>query len=373
MSRIAIVGVTQRRNTESFGGAAVVAVNLANHFFHRGFPVEVFIFTGTEVTSFPFPFDTGVTIRRLPARSAAMQLMALVTRLLSTQPAHIIAIGNKANALAAMAVATPGMRSCLWATVHHSLAQEIAGWSRSRRRRRLHRWTRIHHRAAGVIAVSVGLADEFRQLTGIAKSKLHVIYNPIVDETLAHRMARDAIHPWLDDDTFPLLLGVGRLTEQKDFATLIRAFAQVHARRPSRLLIIGEGEQRDSLLHLASQLGISACVDLAGFKSNPLPFMRRARLLVSSSRWEGFGNVLVEALCCGTPIVSTDCPHGPREVLDDGRFGRLVPVGDARALAEAILSSLDEQPCPTALQERGREFSIEASGDRYLQLMGLTD
>jgi glycosyltransferase involved in cell wall biosynthesis len=101
--------------------------------------------------------------------------------------------------------------------------------------------------------------------------------------------------------------------------------------------------------------------------------MRKARLLVSSSRWEGFGNVLVEALCCGTPVVSTDCPHGPRELLADGRFGRLVPVGDATALADAILDALNNRPCTRDLQERGRHFSIEASGDRYLQVMGLTD
>jgi glycosyltransferase involved in cell wall biosynthesis len=371
--RIAILGVTQRGNTMSFGGAPVVAVNLANHFVHRGFPVEVLIFTRPGITAFPFPFDAAVTIRRLTARSTAMQLIELVSGLLRARPGHLIAIGNKANALAAMAVAIPGVRSALWATLHHSLASEIAGWSDARRRRRLRRWGRINARAAGVIAVSAGLADEFRRLTSVSMASLHVIHNPVVDAALEQRMTMAASHPWLDDDAAPLLLGVGRLTEQKDFATLIRAFAQVHSRRPSRLLIIGEGEQRDSLSDLARELGVSACVDLAGFKPNPLPFMRKARLLVSSSRWEGFGNVLVEALCCGTPVVSTDCPHGPRELLADGRFGRLVPVGDATALADAILDALNNRPCTRDLQERGRHFSIEASGDRYLQVMGLTD
>jgi glycosyltransferase involved in cell wall biosynthesis len=201
--------------------------------------------------------------------------------------------------------------------------------------------------------------------------RARVAYNPIVDADLAARAREPAVHPWFVSGGPPVILGVGRLTGQKDFATLISAFALVRGRRPCRLLVIGEGEERERLAALAESLGVQDGLDLAGFQPNPLPFMREARLLVMSSRWEGFGNVLVEALYCGTPVVSTDCPHGPREVLADGRFGRLVPVGDPRALAEAIVASLDEESDPRCLRARAETFSAASSADAYLMAMGV--
>jgi glycosyltransferase involved in cell wall biosynthesis len=185
-------------------------------------------------------------------------------------------------------------------------------------------------------------------------------------------LAERPAHPWLTAGGPPVVLGVGRLTAQKDFATLIGAFALVRKRRSARLLIIGEGEERARLLGLVSLLGLRDSVDLPGFEPNPLPSMRAAHLLVMSSTWEGFGNVLVEALYCGTPVVSTDCPHGPREILADGDYGRLVPVRDREALAVAILDTLDEAPDRQKLQRRAADFSVERSGDRYRETLGLT-
>jgi glycosyltransferase involved in cell wall biosynthesis len=368
---IAFVGLTQRENTRAFGGAPVVVVNLANELVGRGIRVDILVFTRRGVTEFPFPFDPRVDVHYLRAQSKAGLSCQVVRHLLRIRPSVMLAVGTKANRLCARATRIPGVGAELWATFHHSLSSEMAGWDSRRCRRRIRLWRRILRRAKGLIAVSRGVANDFVEVTGIDRSKVAVVYNPIIDPGIEARAEESAGHPWLTDSGPPVILGVGRLTEQKDFATLVSAFALVRGQRPSRLLIIGEGEERARLQSLAAMLGVSKAVHLAGFQANPLPFMREARLLVMSSRWEGFGNVLVEALYCGTPVVSTDCPHGPREVLADGDLGRLVPVGDPRALAEAIAKALDEEPDPPRLRAHAQVFSTARSADAYLEKIGL--
>jgi glycosyltransferase involved in cell wall biosynthesis len=165
----------------------------------------------------------------------------------------------------------------------------------------------------------------------------------------------------------PVILGVGRLTVQKDFPTLIRAFARVRQKRNARLLILGEGELRSELNALVAELGLQADVALPGFVENPFVFMRHASLFVLSSAWEGFGNVLVEAMACGMPVVSTDCPSGPAEILQNGKWGRLVPVGDVQALSEALLATLEESTHPD-VAARAAECSVDRAVEGYLRV-----
>jgi glycosyltransferase involved in cell wall biosynthesis len=165
------------------------------------------------------------------------------------------------------------------------------------------------------------------------------------------------------------VLGAGRLTAQKDFATLLSAFALAKERQPLRLIILGEGELRDPLQALASELGVAPEVRFPGFVENPYAFMSRSRVFVLSSAWEGFGLVLVEAMACGTPVVSTDCPAGPAEILEGGKYGRLVPVGDAIALAEAILATLAGPIPADVLRRRADDFSLEKIGAEYLRVL----
>jgi len=166
-----------------------------------------------------------------------------------------------------------------------------------------------------------------------------------------------------------VLLAVGRLVPQKDYPTLLRAFARVRSVEQVRLVILGEGRQRRSLERLVRRLGIADAVQLPGYVDNPYAYMAHAAAMVLSSAWEGIGNVLIEALACGCPVVSTDCPGGTAEVLGHGAYGKLVAVGDVDALAQAMAEILSETPDRERLRARAQEFSIDHIADSYLAVL----
>jgi glycosyltransferase involved in cell wall biosynthesis len=230
--------------------------------------------------------------------------------------------------------------------------------------------------ADAVVAVSDGVADDLAGHAGIPRGRITTIYNPVVGPYVAQLAEAPVDHPWLAEGGPPLILGIGMLKPQKDFETLIRAFARLRADRPARLLILGdirkgnkEAGYRDSLVALTSDLGVGDDVGFPGFVDNPFAFLSRAGLFVLSSRWEGLAIVLIEALACGCPVVSTDCPSGPAEILERGRYGRLVPVGDVVALAAAMRATLEHPPQPEALRRRAEAFTVERAVQRYVDLM----
>jgi glycosyltransferase involved in cell wall biosynthesis len=223
--------------------------------------------------------------------------------------------------------------------------------------------------ADAIVAVSNQVGEDLVAVTGLPRRAVKTIYNPVVDDLLRSQAAEPLSHPWFNPDEPPVIIGVGRLAEQKDFATLIRAFAHVRAKRSVRLLILGEGRQRDLLQDLAQQLNVQADLAMPGFVDNPFQYMARAAVLVQSSEYEGLPGVLIQALACGCPVVSTDCPGGAAEILEDGRYGPLVPVGDDKALAGAIEAVVDEPPDKAVLLERAEQFSVDAATSTYLELL----
>jgi glycosyltransferase involved in cell wall biosynthesis len=227
---------------------------------------------------------------------------------------------------------------------------------------------RFYPRADAVVGVSEGVRQDLIEYIGLPPEQVHTIHNPIVTPELTTLMGEPVVHPWFDHDQPPVILGVGRLVAVKDFPTLIRAFALVRQRRPARLVILGEGEDRPQLEALAVELDIPEVVDLPGFASNPFAYMAKAAGFVLSSRNEGLPGVLIQALACGCPVASTDCRSGPREILRDGDYGPLVPVGDSHALAVAIDQLLDNPIDAERLQARAADFSIERVTERYLTL-----
>ena len=221
-----------------------------------------------------------------------------------------------------------------------------------------------------IVSVSNDVKDDFIQYTGIPADKVHVIYNPIVNKEIVLKASQSLEHNWFSPNQPPVILGVGRLSPQKNFELLIKSFAKVRLLQPVRLIILGEGPLRTKLESLVEELNIKENIWLPGLHPNPFYFMSHASLFVLSSDYEGLPTVLVEALACGCPVISTDCPSGPREILGGGRYGKLVPVGDVNALKEAIIQVLsDDRPFvdPVWLEQFGEERVVE----QYLELMGL--
>jgi glycosyltransferase involved in cell wall biosynthesis len=225
--------------------------------------------------------------------------------------------------------------------------------------------------ADAVIAVSTGIADDLKNVIGLNGTKVSIIHNPVITDAIAPLRDAPAEHLWFSDGGPPIVIGVGRLTTQKGFDDLIRAFALVRTRRDARLVILGTGRDHDQLTALIHELGLAKVVDLPGWVANPHAYMARANLFVLSSRYEGFGNVLVEALASGCPIVATNCVGGPADILEGGRFGRLVPVGDIEAMAEAILETLDTPADIDALRRRAMDFHVDRIVERYCEVLGV--
>lgn len=219
-----------------------------------------------------------------------------------------------------------------------------------------------------ISAVSEGVADDLAQVVGIPRERIEVIHNPGVMPELRNKAQAPLDHPWFQPDQPPVVLAVGSLTVQKDFPTLIRSIAHVQETRPVRLLILGEGQDRPELEALVRQLGLEESVSLPGFVANPYAYMARASVFVLSSRWEGLPTVLMEALYCGAPVVATDCPSGPREILRDGQYGQLVPVGNVTTLAHAIETTLEDNTARPP-QESWQPYELANVVNRYIDVL----
>ena len=231
------------------------------------------------------------------------------------------------------------------------------------------RYRRLFAAAAHFVGVSRGVSDSLETVTRAPSDRVTTIYNPVDTPDLHAKAAEQPDHPWLRDDGAPVVLAAGRLAPEKDFPTLVRAFARLAARRPCRLIILGEGSKRTEVEGLVEESGLTDRVSLPGWVENPFAFMARASLFVLSSRWEGLPTVLVEALACGCPCISMDCPSGPAEILGNGEFGPLVPVGDDAALAEAMEQVLNRPPDRKALQRRAADFSADRAVAAYEKLL----
>lgn len=349
------------------GGAEKMRVHLARSFSQHGYSVD-FVLADASGPYVPL-VPPSVRIVGLGARRVITSFPGLVRYLRQERPDVLLSGLTYANVVAVWARRFANVPTRLILSEHNNLSEATRGAEHFKARvirslvRACYSW------ADDLIAVSKGVATDLAASLDLGPEAIRVIYNPVLTPELL-RMADEPVdHPWFMDDKVPVILSAGRLVPQKDFPTLIHAFAHVRKIIRARLMILGEGRERVRLEQLISQLGLSEDVSLEGFKSNPYAYMKRASVFVLSSAWEGFGNVLVEAMATGTPVVATDCRSGPSEILDGGRYGRLVEVGNARQLASAILATL-EAPIPACvLQERARDFCVERIAREYLKVL----
>lgn len=228
----------------------------------------------------------------------------------------------------------------------------------------------IYKRSYAVTTVSESITNQLTKQLKVPAKKTFTIYNPVVNEKLFAMMNQPPQHPWLQNKNHQVVLGVGRLTKQKDFTTLIKAFDLVRNQLDAKLIILGEGEERPKLEALIHKLDLENKIDLPGFVKNPFSLMKASDLFVLSSRWEGLPGVLIQAMACGTPVISTDCPGGSREILENGKWGPLVPVGNPKALSAKIIEKLNSQTHPNVI-ERALCFDEETAANKYIELLGL--
>lgn len=322
------------------GGAQRVFLHLARGFAERGYEVHLVLARaqGPYLPQVP----SCVRMIDLGASRVLTSVPALVRYLRRERPHALLSALDHANAVAICARFIARAPARVLVTVHNTPSQVVAN-ARTLRARLLPLWARFFYRwADAVVAVSQGVADELVHYVRIPAEKVRVIYNPIVTPELFRKAEEPLEHPWFREGEPPVILGVGRLTKQKDFPTLIRAFALVRQQRPARLMILGEGEERPQLEALVKELGIAEDVSLPGFVQNPYPYMKKAAVFVLSSRWEGLPTVLIEAAALDVPVISTNCPSGPAEILAM-YSDQLVDVGDKDGMARAILKTLQSR------------------------------
>lgn len=338
-------------------------LNLAWGIARRGLRVDMVLAqaTGPFLTAIP----DGVRVVDLHAGRVLLSLPALVRYLRREQPQALLSAIAHANLVAIMAAMVAQAQTRIVISEHTTLSLHAANVKSLRARaipfliRTCYRW------ADKLVVVSNEAKDDLLRWARLQPNNVEVIYNPVITPTF-YNMARAPLdHPWFAPGHPPVILAIGRLSTEKDFQTLLRAFAIVKQQMAVRLVILGEGEARADLATLVMHLGLMDDVEMPGFCPNPYAYLSKASIFVLSSRYEGLPTVLIEALALGVPVVSTDCPSGPREILENGRYGRLVPVADEQAMADAIIKTLKEPTLSDASLDISA-FELGNATEKYL-------
>jgi len=341
-------------------------VTLANAFVERGFTVDLVLAT----VNGPYLSEvlSSVNVVELGQSRVLTSLPWLVRYLRRRKPTALLSAMEHANLISLLAKKISRVNTRVVVSERNNSSPMTDNNSRFRSFviRLMNRY--LYRTADAVHAVSHGVALASARRLGLPSELIQVVYNPVVSQWMQDMSQIDLNFPWLKNSHSSLILAAGRLTKQKDFKSLIRAFSLVRSCVNARLVIMGEGELRCDLESLIDEYGLRKSVLLPGFVDNPFAVMKKADLFVLSSAWEGLPNVLIQAMACGIPVVATDCPSGPAEILDNGKWGRLVPVGDEKALARAMLDTLSETTHPD-VAARAAYFGVQQAVDGYLRLL----
>jgi len=348
------------------GGAERVMLQLAQGFIGIGHPVDLVLARAEGPLRSEAP--SGARIIDFNTSKPFVMLMRLMKYLRTERPAVLLSPFEVTSVIAILAKKITGVTTQVVVRISVHLSRN----KRTKLKKIIERFvvSRVYPLADGIVTVSRGVAEDLASYAGLPLDRIRVICNPVVSEQLLQAAEQPVSHPFFDDDGHRLILGVGRLTEQKDFSTLIKAFDMVRRKTTSRLIILGNGEERAALEKLIHSSGLQDLVDLPGFEINPFAFMKKASVFVLPSKWEGLPNALIQALACDCPVVSADCLSGPSEILKGGEYGHLVPVGDADAMASAIEAVLrgDLRKPPKSWLE---QYKIDTVIPQYKAIFGI--
>ena len=351
------------------GGADRVTVTLLQHLDRTRFAPCIALARPSGVLLDEVPSDVPVIDLGAPRLAAAVPHLARAIR--QRRPDAVVCTAGGANVIAVAAHRLAGSKARLVLCERSSLRRRDRSGLRSAVELRLKRLA--YRRADLVTAVSEGVASDLVELLALDRDRVQVVYNPMIADDIAARAAEPVAHPWFAGGD-PVLLAIGRLVDIKDYPAMFEALAHIRRSVSARLAILGDGALRGELEARARALGLGDAVAFLGYDKNPYRYMKRARLVLQSSRAEGLPGALIQSLACGTPVVATDCDHGPREVVRDGVDGYLVPVGDPHALAERAIALLRDTAqrarFGAAGVEGARRFSITSSMQRYHAAIG---
>ncbi len=352
------------------GGIERCMLNLASGFIQQEVNVDIVVadYRGDFISKIP----DEATVVDLDVERVLKSILPLREYLTHTEPDVLLSGHTHANIAAVIAGKTSISDTTIAIGIHNTYSLSKSGSKGFSSKVIQLLYPRLYSQADHVIAVSEGAKQDIVQNSTLKPNDVSVIYNPVVTKELYTEANQPVDHPWLNDDKINVVLGAGRLAEQKDFDTLIRAFEGVAEQNESaRLLIVGTGSKEAQLRALLSELGLKDRVELVGYVDNLYAYMNAAGVFVLSSKWEGFGIVLVEAMATGTPVVSTDCPHGPNEILENGAYGELVDVGDVAEIGNSINITLTNEPELEQIENRASAFSVVSITEDYIQELGL--
>ena len=352
------------------GGVERILGRLAAGLLEQGCRVDLVLARAEGMHLAALPGSQAIRVIRLGTRHTATAALPLARYIRRERPDAVLAAKDRAIRAAVVARALAGRRPRLVGRIGTTVSAALAG----RARWRWWAWalgTRLFYpRTDAVVAVSEGVQADVMAMSGLGAARVPVIRNPVIGPDLHEAAGAEPAHPWLGDGGPPVAIGVGRLTRQKGFDVLLEAFAMLRTKRPVRLILLGAGPARAALTERAQRLGVADAVALPGFVANPWSWMARADLFVLASRWEGSPNALTEAMALGTPVVATDCPSGPREILDRGRIAPLVPVEEPGALASAVERAIEVPQRPEALRRAVAPYRVSTSALAYLRALG---
>ena len=350
------------------GGAERVMLNIANALVHKGYTVDLVLVAATG--PYLAEVENGITVVNLASNHSSTSIPALISYLRRRRPRVLI------SSLPHISIATLiarhlSMVNCRAIIVEHNTISQTVAHSSSIKTKLLPLLMRLSYKYSdAIVGVSKGVALDLEAQIKLPSGSITVIYNPVITGRLEAQALETLDHPWFQLDSPPVVVGIGRLTPAKNFSLLIDAFNKVRQKQEAKLVILGDGQERSELEALTSALGLHDDVSLPGFVPNPYNFLKHCAVFVLSSRWEGLPTVLIEALACGAPVLSTDCPSGPREILRGGKLGSLVSVNDSESLAAAIIGQISgNSPLPTVSPNDLRVYRLDYALQRYEELI----
>lgn len=349
------------------GGAEKVMMNVAKGIQNRGHGVQVLVLNNEgnlnpkEKMSTTELKTVGFSGIKIP-----LYIYQINEYITENEPDIFISSMTHINVMCSVLFMIFNYNTKLILTEHNTLSEK-----RGLQSRLVKYFAKIFYPAAdSIVGVSQGVSNDLNRILKDMGNDIKTIHNPVLTEDIIEESQKSIDHRWLNDDGVPVFLGAGRMVEQKDFPNLIKAFKLVNEEIDSKLIIIGRGNHELELENVVIEQGVQDDVDFPGFVDNPYAYMRQASVFVLSSAWEGLPTVLIEAMACGCPIVSTDCPSGPSEILDSGKYGRMVPVGDPQGLSDAMIKELnDPTPSDTLQKSAFERFSKDKVLDEYEDLI----